>query len=197
MKRFSVAFVLTILCVITVDVSAVRAQVEELVPPQASSGVRVGPRISTRPLPQQSIPQQTTPQQPVGVPMGAPLGGPIMADEGLIIGENLIVALGAKPDRIWAFSRERGSWNRQTIPQDQLYGPIVPQVSSNLVAFQMGKKLYAFSAPRGEWHTHDLERHVQVSLNVGPDMAWCRVGGRVYAFSAKHGGWSSIDVYRD
>jgi hypothetical protein len=179
MKRSHIAFAFTILGLFAADISAVRAQVEELVPPQASSGARVGPRITTRPLPQQTS------------------GAPIMADDGLIIGENLIVAMGAKPDRIWAFSRERGSWNRQTIPEDQLYGPIVPQVSSNLVAFQMGKKLYAFSAPRGEWHTHDLEHPVRASLNVGPDMAWCRVGGRVYAFSAKNGGWTSIDVFRD
>jgi hypothetical protein len=185
MKRFTIALVFTILGLAMAGAWIAQAQEQELIPPQASSGGRVGPRISTRPIPQQ--PQQL--QQPAG--------GPIIADDGLIIGENLIVAMGAKPDRLWAFSRERGSWHRQTIPEDQLYGPIVPQVSSNLVAFQMGKKLYAFSAPRGEWHTHDLEQPVQVALNVGPDMAWCRVGGRVYAFSAKNGGWSSIDVFRD
>jgi hypothetical protein len=179
MKRFSIALVLTVLGFVAAGPSLAEAQVQELIPPQ-TSGARVGPRITTRPLPE------------------TPRSGPIItADDGLIIGENLIVAMGAKPDRLWAFSRERGSWHRQTIPEDQLYGPIVPQVSSNLVAFQMGKKLYAFSAPRGEWHTHDLEHPVQVAINVGPDMAWCRVGGRVYAFSAKNGGWSSIDVFRD
>jgi hypothetical protein len=181
MKRFTIALVFTILTLTTAGTRIAQAQVEELIPPQASSGGRVGPRISTRPLP---LPEPSA-------------RGPIVADDGLIIGENLIVAMGAKPDRIWAFSRERGSWHRQTIPQDQLYGPIVPQVSSNLVVFQMGKKLYAFTAQRGEWHSHDLEHHVQAAINVGPDMAWCRVGGRIYAFSAKNGGWSSIDVFRD
>jgi hypothetical protein len=184
MKRSTIASVFTILGVailLTADgPSLAQAQVQELLPPPGASGGRVGPRISTRPLPEQST--------------GRPI---IAADDGLIVGENLIVAMGAKSDRLWAFSRERGSWHRQTIPEDRLYGPIVPQVSSNLVVFQMGKKLYAFSAPRGEWHTHDLEHHVQAAINVGPDMAWCRVGPRVYAFSAKNGGWSSIDVFRD
>jgi hypothetical protein len=114
----------------------------------------------------------------------------------MIVGENLMVVVGPKHDRIWAYSYEQGSWSKQNLPND-FPGPIVPQVTAHLVVFQAGKRLYAYSAPRGSWSTLNLETPLPVFLQLGPDGAWCREGSKVHAFSAKAGQWSSIDPLRD
>ena len=127
---------------------------------------------------------------------GESLGQGVVSYGDLLTSANLFVALGVKRDRIWANSTKHGAWQRQTLPNGAL-GPIVPMLSPNIVCFQAGKQIFAFSAYTGGWSSTTIEDALPVELQLSEDVLWFRQDSRIYTYCAKPGNWSRVDVVRD
>ena len=119
----------------------------------------------------------------------------LFQQDGVFVGPNMLVTVGPQNDRVFAFSKETGTWRKAQIAERQAE-PIVPQITQQLVFFQAGRQLWAYSAPRGEWQVHDVERGVRVEMQIHDDFAWCRVGPRLIAYSARANRWETVDVDR-
>lgn len=133
---------------------------------------------------------------------GPAIGGRDLLGQGVVsygdflTSENLFVALGVKRDRIWANSMKFGAWQRQTLPRGAL-GPIVPMLSPNIVCFQAGNQIFAFSAHTGNWSSTTIEDALPVEMQLTEDVLWFRQDSRIYTYCAKPGNWSKVDVARD
>jgi outer membrane protein assembly factor BamB len=118
--------------------------------------------------------------------------------------ESLLVVVSPQNDAVWAYSKELGSWWKQTLatpPRE----PIRPIVSGQVAIFQAGDRTYAFSAAvprrvamqsRGKiqegWAM--FESDPKAELTIMDDWAWAVADDRIYAFSAKDGRWAGLDV---
>ncbi|MBA4016932.1 MAG: hypothetical protein C0483_07085 [Pirellula sp.] len=127
---------------------------------------------------------------------GDPLAQGVVSYGDFLTSENLFVALGVKRDRIWANSTKHGAWQRQVLPNGAL-GPIVPMLSPNIVCFQAGKQIYAFSAYTGGWSSTTIEVALPVEMQLAEDVLWFRQDSRIYTYCAKPGNWSTVDIARD
>src|SRR5205823_6194270 len=100
-------------------------------------------------------------QPPELIPPQAPaVQGPAVPED-MVVGEKMIVVFGPQRDRIWVYSFEQGNWNRQMVPKD---GPALPQITENVVYIQVGKRLFAYSAPRGSWSSIGIDTPLAVPV---------------------------------
>ena len=127
---------------------------------------------------------------------GDPLGQGVVSYGDFLTSANLFVALGVKRDRIWANSTKHGAWQRQMLPNGAL-GPIVPMLSPNIVCFQAGKQIFAFSAYTGGWSSTTIDVALPVEMQLSEDVLWFRQDSRIYTYCAKPGNWSRVDIVRD
>jgi RNA polymerase sigma factor (sigma-70 family) len=106
------------------------------------------------------------------------------------------VALGGKGPKITRIAVfEARTW--QWYPLDlwePISGEIVPMVSNNMVVYNAGRHVYAFSAPARRWDVLELEQGAKVDPLVHNQTTTVEHAGRRYFFLAKTGRWVEIDT---
>ncbi len=94
--------------------------------------------------------------------------------------------------RLAAFSVTDGSWHTQDLrePADEA----TPIVGQSLVAYGIGRRLYAFSAIANRWDVLELAEGIKPQPVVGIDWVTFEHDGHLYIFSGKTGKWTDIDT---
>lgn len=97
---------------------------------------------------------------------------------------------------------DRGAWTVQNLdePSEQ---PIQPQINGKLVAYEVGKRVYAYSGEAGRWDTLTLEKPLfphnrsgsfgETPLLIQDQMIAVSQQGRLHVFTAKEGKWRAIN----
>ncbi len=70
-----------------------------------------------------------------------------------------------------------------------------PMTWGEVVFFQAGNKLYAFSGRKGIWDTLTLEGGAEPNISfTTQDVVIAHVGNKVHAFSAETANWASLTI---
>ncbi len=109
-----------------------------------------------------------------------------------LVAEGLIIVIAPDDQSVAAFSTHTGVWRKTTVKLAD-GEKITPVVGSQIAYFQAGDALFAFSAPKGSWHSVDIQAGAKVEAIVGSGYAIVQVGNKLYAFSAMAGRWDSVD----
>jgi hypothetical protein len=107
--------------------------------------------------------------------------------------DSIIVTVSPDKTFVAAFSKQTGVWAKQEIKVAE-GTEIDYQVASQLAVFRSGEKLYAFSVPKGTWHSIGLQPGEKVGISVMADMAFATSKNRMYAFGAPAGRWDVVEV---
>ncbi len=94
--------------------------------------------------------------------------------------------------RLAAFSVTDGSWHTQDLrePADEA----TPILGQSLVAYGIGRRLYAFSAIANRWDVLELAEGIKPQPVVGFEWVTFEHDGHLYIFSGKTGKWTDIDT---
>ncbi len=113
---------------------------------------------------------------------------PVVTQGGLVA----LYLKGPKVTRIAAFSPADGNWHAQDLrePTDQA----VPTISNTLVAYVIGRRVYAFNWKAQGWGVLELPEGAAVTPSVDNDAITCDHNGHLYVFSVKGSGWEDIDT---
>ncbi|MHB1558503.1 MAG: RNA polymerase sigma factor [Isosphaeraceae bacterium] len=98
---------------------------------------------------------------------------------------------------------DRGAWTVQNLdePSEQL---IAPEINGKLVAYAVGKRVYAYSGEAGRWDTLTLEQPLFANQGSGglgngrpfliqDQMIAVSQQGRLHVFTAREGKWRTIN----
>ena len=90
---------------------------------------------------------------------------------------------GPKVTRIAAFSPADGNWHAQDLrePTDQA----VPTISNTMVAYVIGRRVYAFNQQAQGWGVLELPEGAVVVPSVGNDAITCDHDGHLYVFAPR------------
>jgi hypothetical protein len=99
---------------------------------------------------------------------------------------------GPNINRLAAFSVTDGSWHTQDLrdPTDKA----TPIVGQSLVAYGIGRHIYAFSAVANRWDVLELPAGVKPQPAVSFQWVTFEHDGHLYVFSGKTGKWVDIDT---
>lgn len=112
-----------------------------------------------------------------------------------IIGQNLAALLlnGPKVTRIAVGDLVTGTWHSQEL-REPIDGRAVPIVSAGIVVYNLGQRVYAYSAESQRWDVAVLPAGVRATPTVGSGTATIETNGHLYNFAGKTGEWSHVDV---
>ena len=111
-----------------------------------------------------------------------------------IVGDNNLVALmlkGPKVARIAVASG--GTWHSHAL-REPFAGQAVPIVAPGVVAYKIGRDVYAYSAAAERWDVAEVPEGVPAAPTVGPGTVTIEGHGHIFTFDAKTGKWDHIDV---
>jgi hypothetical protein len=97
--------------------------------------------------------------------------------------------------RIAAFSVLDGTWYAQDLRQPAIEA--IPIVSQSMAAYNIGRRVYAFSPLARRWDVLELPVGVLAQSVIGNDAILCDHDGHLYVFSVKTGKWEDIDTRAD
>jgi hypothetical protein len=99
---------------------------------------------------------------------------------------------GPNINRLAAFSVTDGSWHTQDLrePTDNA----TPILSPSLVAYGIGRRIYAFSAVANRWDVLESPAGVKPQPIVSGQWVTFEHDGHLYVFSGKTGKWVDIDT---
>ncbi len=99
--------------------------------------------------------------------------------------------LGPKIGRIAVFNYGDSSWHTKELREPvELAHPVL---SNQVVAYSLGRYVYAFSTVANRWDVLELPGAKPQAV-VDPSTASVEHGGHIYDFDAKHGKWLDLDV---
>jgi hypothetical protein len=99
-----------------------------------------------------------------------------------------IAALGTSP-RAVSPGNFRGTWVRQTL-RAPARGEVSPIFATDLVYYEIGGDIYAFSATTNGWDTLHLEGAERPRILANGSKILVEQGDTLYVFAASHGKWS-------
>lgn len=95
---------------------------------------------------------------------------------------------------IAAFDAEGGRWHPQKL-EEPVSGRAVPILIDNLVAYGLGRRVYAYSSEADRWDTLTLpEGAGKARPTVYAAMVFVEYEGKIHTFSAKTGRWTEFDT---
>ncbi len=98
-------------------------------------------------------------------------------------GEILVLAVSApKVTRLDVFSFARSKWYSQDLKTPATTRP-EPTVANNMVAYRLGRTIYAFSSQSQKWATLDLPEDLKGDLTVTDNGVTFEGGGYIYSFT--------------
>jgi RNA polymerase sigma factor (sigma-70 family) len=112
------------------------------------------------------------------------------------IASNEILATAPEGDKITqvaAFDPKTGEWYPQDL-REPAKGQLMPQVNRDMVVYQVGRSIYAFSAQARKWDVLRLgkgARPVPVTHNT---VVTVEQDNHLYVFSGKTGRWEGIEI---
>jgi hypothetical protein len=129
-------------------------------------------------------------QAPSGVKL-APIAGPSVL---------ALAFSGDKVTELAAYDPDSGRWSTQKL-REPARGAVYPRVGPSLVAYRIGRFVYAYStsaSTENPWDVLDLKQAPQAE----PPIVWTkfvtvRQGSRVHVFSAKTARWIELDTRTD
>ena len=133
------------------------------------------------------------PKAALSVPPSEPTELPLNVTT--IEGPNVVALMvsGAKITRLAAATEMSGDW----IPiglREPVQGRAVPIVGAGIVAYGLGRHVYAFGSEARRWDILDLPEGKAATPIVGPGSARVELDGQIHEFSAKTGKWKHIDT---
>ncbi|RUL83671.1 hypothetical protein [Tautonia sociabilis] len=99
---------------------------------------------------------------------------------------------GAEVGRIAVFDFRRGGrWHAMDL-REPVAGIAAPIVNTSVVAYDLGRFIYAFGAEAGRWGVLELPEGAEaVAPVVGADSVVVRLPDRIHTFSSSRGEWTS------
>ncbi len=111
-----------------------------------------------------------------------------------IVGAADLVALmlkGPKVTRIAVASG--GTWHSQAL-RESIDGQAVPIVAPGVVAYKIGRNVYAYGAASQRWDVAEVPEGVPATPVVGANSITMEGHGHIFSFDAETGKWDHIDV---
>jgi RNA polymerase sigma factor (sigma-70 family) len=99
---------------------------------------------------------------------------------------------GPKINRIVAYSADDGTWYPQNLKEP--VEKAQPLISNKLLAYGLGRRIYAFSAVAKRWDILELPEGSNPQPSVGFDLVTYEQDDHLYIFSAKTGKWADLDT---
>jgi hypothetical protein len=100
---------------------------------------------------------------------------------------------GPKITRIAASNGLNGAWHIQDL-REPVKGEATPILGPGVVAYGLGRYIYAFSAEAQRWDVVELPKGVRGVPIVGANSVTIEVPGHIYTFGGKTGKWNDLNI---
>ena len=100
---------------------------------------------------------------------------------------------GPKITRIAASSGLSGTWHTQDL-REPVKGEASPIVGPGVVAYGLGRYIYAFSAEAERWDVVEIPKGAHGVPIVGPNTVTVEIPGHIYTFGVKTGKWNDLNI---
>jgi hypothetical protein len=112
-----------------------------------------------------------------------------------IWGSNVVALMisGPKVTRISAANSLTGVWHTQEL-REPVKGTASPLVAPGVVAYGLGRYVYAYSAATQRWGVVELPHGMQAVPIVSPDSVRVETPGHIYTFDSQTARWNHVDI---
>jgi RNA polymerase sigma factor (sigma-70 family) len=100
---------------------------------------------------------------------------------------------GPKITQIAAADALNGTWQTQDL-REPVEGEAMPIVGPGVIAYGLGRYVYAYSPQARRWDVLKLPAGVTAAPIVSPSTVTVEVGGHIFTFPAKSGTWHDLDL---
>jgi hypothetical protein len=104
-----------------------------------------------------------------------------------------LMVAGPRITRIAAAREMGGDWSPIDL-REPVEGRAVPIVGQNVVAYGLGRWVYAFSSEANRWDVLELGEGARATPIVGPGSVRVQHDGQIYDFTSRAGKWKHIDT---
>jgi hypothetical protein len=101
---------------------------------------------------------------------------------------------GPKITRIAAANGLNGTWHTQDL-REPVKGEAMPLVGQGVVAYALGRYIYAYSTAAERWDVVELPKGYQVVPIVGANSVTAEIPGHIYTFNVQTAKWDHVDVH--
>ncbi len=99
---------------------------------------------------------------------------------------------GSKITRIAAANGLNGTWHTQEL-REPVQGQAMPITGPGVVAYGLGRYIYAFSTAAERWDVLELPKGSRAAPIIGANSVTAEIPGHIYTFNGQTGKWGHLD----